>query len=43
MLREYEQLSYAEIAGILRMPLNTVRTRLLRARLALKEQLHATR
>jgi RNA polymerase sigma-70 factor, ECF subfamily len=43
MLREYEQLSYAEIAGILRMPLNTVRTRLFRARLALKEQLHATR
>jgi len=43
MLREYEQLSYAEIAGILRMPLNSVRTRLLRARLALKEQLHATR
>ena len=39
MLREYEQLSYAEIADILRMPLNTVRTRLLRARLALKEQL----
>ena len=25
MLREYEQLSYAEIAGLLRMPLNTVR------------------
>jgi DNA-directed RNA polymerase specialized sigma24 family protein len=43
MLREYEQLSYAEIAGILRLPLNTVRSRLLRARLALKEQLHANR
>jgi len=43
MLREYEQLSYAEIAGILRVPVNTVRTRLFRARLALKEQLHATR
>ena len=42
MLREYEQLSYAEIAAILRIPLNTLRTRLYRARLALKEQLHAT-
>jgi RNA polymerase sigma-70 factor (ECF subfamily) len=39
MLREYEQLSYAEIAGLLRLPLNTVRSRLFRARLALKEQL----
>jgi len=43
MLREYEQLSYQEIAALLRLPLNTVRTRLYRARLALKEQLHATR
>jgi RNA polymerase sigma-70 factor (ECF subfamily) len=43
MLREYEQLSYAEIADLLRLPLNTVRTRLFRARLALKEHLHATR
>jgi RNA polymerase sigma-70 factor, ECF subfamily len=39
MLREYEQLSYAEIAGILRLPVNTVRSRLFRARLALKERL----
>ncbi|HKS68024.1 MAG TPA: RNA polymerase sigma factor [Candidatus Acidoferrales bacterium] len=39
MLREYEQLSYAEIAGILRLPLNTVRSRLFRARMALKERL----
>ena len=36
MLREYEQLSYAEIAGLLRLPLNTVRTRLFRSRMALK-------
>jgi RNA polymerase sigma-70 factor (ECF subfamily) len=43
MLREYEQLSYNEIAALLRLPLNTVRTRLFRARLTLKEQLHATR
>ena len=39
MLREYEQLSYAEIAGILRLPVNTVRSRLFRARMALKEKL----
>lgn len=36
MLREYEQLSYEEIAGLLKIPLNTVRTRLFRARMALK-------
>lgn len=39
MLREYEQLSYAEIGALMRMPVNTVRSRLFRARLALKEQL----
>jgi RNA polymerase sigma-70 factor, ECF subfamily len=39
MLREYEQLSYAEIGGLLRMPVKTVRSRLFRARMALKEQL----
>lgn len=39
MLREYEQLSYAEIAAALRLPLNTVRSRLFRARMALKEKL----
>lgn len=39
MLREYEQLSYEEIAAIMRVPVNTVRSRLFRARMALKEQL----
>jgi RNA polymerase sigma-70 factor, ECF subfamily len=39
MLREYEQLSYAEIADLLQLPVNTVRSRLFRARMALKEQL----
>jgi len=37
LLREYEELSYEEIAGVLRLPVNTVRSRLFRARLALKE------
>jgi RNA polymerase sigma-70 factor, ECF subfamily len=36
MLREYEQLSYEEIAALLRMPVNTVRTRLFRARMAMR-------
>ncbi len=39
MLREYEQLSYDEIAGLLRLPLNTVRSRLFRSRMALKQYL----
>jgi len=39
MLREYEQLSYAEIGTLLRLPVNTVRSRLFRARMALKDQL----
>jgi RNA polymerase sigma-70 factor, ECF subfamily len=39
MLREYEQLSYEEIAALLKIPLNTVRSRLFRARMALKEYL----
>src|SRR5271166_6882228 len=36
MLREYAQLSYAEIAELLRLPVNTVRSRLFRARTALR-------
>jgi RNA polymerase sigma-70 factor, ECF subfamily len=39
MLREYEQLSYAEIAELLRMPVNTVRSRLFRSRMALRSRL----
>ena len=41
MLREFEQLSYAEIAGLLQMPVNTVRSRLFRARVALHDILAA--
>jgi RNA polymerase sigma factor (sigma-70 family) len=36
MLREYEQLSYEEIAEVLSLPVNTVRSRLSRARASLK-------
>lgn len=39
MLREYEQLSYAEIGEMLDLPVNTVRSRLFRARVALKSHL----
>ncbi len=39
MLREYEQLSYTEIAELLRVPVNTVRSRLFRSRMALKSHL----
>jgi len=39
LLREFEQLSYAEIAGLLQLPLNTVRSRLFRARTALRNLL----
>jgi RNA polymerase sigma-70 factor, ECF subfamily len=39
MLREYEQLSYEEIGGLMSVPVNTVRSRLFRARMAMKEQL----
>jgi RNA polymerase sigma-70 factor (ECF subfamily) len=41
MLREFEQLSYAEIAELLKLPVNTVRTRLFRARVALRNVLMA--
>src|SRR5215467_7844089 len=37
MLREYEQLNYEEIAELLRLPVNTVRSRLFRARITLKD------
>ena len=39
LLREFEKLSYVEIADVLKLPLNTVRSRLFRARLALRELL----
>src|SRR2546429_10026184 len=39
LLREFEQLSYAEIANLLQLPLNTVRSRLFRARSTLRELL----
>jgi RNA polymerase sigma-70 factor, ECF subfamily len=42
LLREFEELSYEEIAKILRAPVNTVRSRLFRARLALREILATT-
>lgn len=41
MLRQYEQLSYAEIAELLELPINTVRSRLFRARIALKDLLES--
>src|ERR1700681_1303443 len=43
MLREYEQLSYAEIAELLELPVNTVRSRLFRSRMALKGHLEPER
>jgi RNA polymerase sigma-70 factor, ECF subfamily len=39
LLREFEELSYAEIAELLNLPVNTVRSRLFRARSALRELL----
>jgi len=41
MLREYDQLSYQEIAHLRSLPLNTVKSRLFRARLALKVALES--
>jgi RNA polymerase sigma-70 factor (ECF subfamily) len=41
MLREYEQLSYQEIADLRKTPINTVRSQLFRARMALKAALEA--
>ncbi|MGB2665365.1 MAG: sigma-70 family RNA polymerase sigma factor [Candidatus Acidiferrum sp.] len=41
LLREFEELSYAEIGELLHLPLNTVRSRLFRARIALRELLAA--
>jgi len=41
LLREFEQLSYAEIADLLHLPVNTVRSRLFRARLSLRDILAA--
>jgi RNA polymerase sigma-70 factor (ECF subfamily) len=39
MLREFEQLSYSEISEVLHIPVNTVRSRLFRAREALRRLL----
>jgi RNA polymerase sigma-70 factor (ECF subfamily) len=41
LLREFEQLDYMEIAEVLNLPLNTVRSRLFRARTKLRELLAA--
>lgn len=41
LLREYEELSYEEMAQVLGIPVNTVRSRLFRARMALRELLEA--
>lgn len=42
LLREFEQLSYGEIAQLLKLPVNTVRSRLFRARMALRDLLQPT-
>jgi RNA polymerase sigma-70 factor (ECF subfamily) len=41
LLREFERLSYAEIGELLHLPVNTVRSRLFRARMALHDLLAA--
>jgi RNA polymerase sigma-70 factor (ECF subfamily) len=41
MLREYEQLSYDDIAELLKIPVNTVRSRLFRARSEMKTLLQS--
>ena len=41
VLREYHRLDYAEISRILNKPAGTVKTLIYRARMALKEKLHA--
>ena len=43
MLREYEGLSYHEIAELQQIPVNTVRSRLFRARLAMRDALMPAR
>jgi RNA polymerase sigma-70 factor, ECF subfamily len=43
MLREYEQLSYSDIADLLKLPVNTVRSRLFRARMAMRGHLEPER
>lgn len=43
VLREFEELSYEEIADRTGIPLNTVRTRILRARRALRTEMEAWR
>jgi RNA polymerase sigma-70 factor (ECF subfamily) len=41
LLREFEDLNYSEIAELLKLPVNTVRSRLFRARAALRKLLTA--
>lgn len=43
VLREYEGMSYQAIADTLDLPINTVRTRILRARRSLRERMEAWR
>lgn len=43
VLREYEGMSYQAIADTLELPINTVRTRILRARRSLRDKLEAWR